>query len=155
MKQSTFKNAELRYGKIVDGKWADEAKWLVTYNVPQEISNVLINSATNKPTSKIYCNKDLLPVLDQAFKNIINRNLVNELKTFDGCFCIRQVRGANSPSTHSYALAIDINKKENELNCIPKLSKELVACFTDAGFDWGGNFSRQDGMHFSYAWEGK
>jgi len=28
------------------------------------------------------------------------------------------------------------------------MSKELVSCFTDAGFDWGGTWERKDGMHF-------
>jgi hypothetical protein len=28
------------------------------------------------------------------------------------------------------------------------MSPELVACFKDAGFDWGGEWSKPDGMHF-------
>ena len=152
MKQSLLE-AEKRYGKIIDGKWSDESKWMVVYTVPLEVSKVLINSSTGKSTNKIYCNKDLVPILNQAFKNVINRNLLQELKTFDGCFMIRSVRGATSPSTHSYGLAIDINKKENELGHTPLMSPELVKCFTDAGFTWGGKFKRMDGMHFSSAWE--
>ena len=31
------------------------------------------------------------------------------------------------------------------------MDKNLVKCFTDAGFGWGGNYSRPDGMHFTLA----
>jgi len=34
------------------------------------------------------------------------------------------------------------------LNKEPQLSKEFVNCFTLAGFDWGGTWTRKDGMHF-------
>jgi len=31
------------------------------------------------------------------------------------------------------------------------MSHELVQCFKDAGFDWGGDWTRPDGMHFQLA----
>ena len=30
----------------------------------------------------------------------------------------------------------------------PTLSAGFVKCFKDAGFDWGGDWSIRDGMHF-------
>jgi hypothetical protein len=45
-------------------------------------------------------------------------------------------------------MAIDVNAFENGLGKKPKLSAGFVKCFTDAGFVWGGNFARLDGMHF-------
>lgn len=151
MKTKTLKEAQARYGEIAYGKWPDEAKWMVTYFVPPDIAPRWHNTASGVSTKKIYLNKDMLPALMQALDNVRARALTKELKTFDGCFSIRQVRGAASLSTHSYGLAIDINAKENALGAEPTMSPELVACFTDAGFTWGGNFRRRDGMHFQLA----
>ena len=40
----------------------------------------------------------------------------------------------------------------NGLGEKPTMPSDFVACFTDAGFGWGGNYSsRKDGMHFTIA----
>lgn len=146
---------EERYGKIENGKWLDESKWMCIFEVPDDVAPNWINSANNQPTRKIYINKDLVVPLTQALTNLKERRRLHELKTFDGCFMIRMVRGSTSdPSTHSYALALDLNAKENPLGGPVNLTPEFVQCFKDAGFDWGGDFKRKDGMHFSFAWEG-
>jgi hypothetical protein len=97
---------------------------------------------------RIYCNRDMIEPLSKAFHNLIQTGHVNELKTWDGCFNIRKKRGLSSMSLHSWGIAIDVNAFENGLNQTPKLSAGFVKCFTDAGFYWGGNFKRRDGMHF-------
>lgn len=97
---------------------------------------------------KIYCNADMVKPLGLAFENIISRGLVDQLKTFNGCFNIRKKFEGKTPSLHSWGVAVDINAAWNGYGKKPTLSKELVACFTEAGFDWGGNWSRPDGMHF-------
>jgi len=97
---------------------------------------------------RIYCNRDMIQPLAQAFQNLISTGHVNELKTWDGCFNIRKKRGLSSMSLHSWGIAIDVNAFENGLNQTPKLSPGFVKCFTDAGFDWGGTWKRKDGMHF-------
>ena len=120
-----------------------EGKHMVLWDVPNEIN-------TDIPVlpNKIYCNKDLVAPLEKAFRNIIARSLTKEFKTWDGCFNIRTKRGLSSLSLHSWAIAIDINAAWNGLGKQPTMSKELVACFTEAGFDWGGIWTRLDGMHF-------
>jgi hypothetical protein len=116
-------------------------KWMVLWDVPTELEIGMI-------PKKIYCNKDMIKPLSQAFKNLIDTGKVNELKTWDGYFNIRKKRGLASMSLHSWGIAIDVNAAWNQLNMEPKLSKEFVKCFTDAGFDWGGTWKRKDGMHF-------
>lgn len=119
-------------------------KFMVLWDVPTELEHGAI-------PRKIYCNKDIVPLLNQAFKNINYRGLSNQVKTWDGCFNIRKKRGATSMSLHSWGLAIDINAAWNGFGKPPTMSPELVKCFTDAGFDWGGKWSRPDGMHFQIA----
>ena len=100
---------------------------------------------------KVYCNKDLEKPLEIAFTNIVSRKLVDQVKTWDGCFNIRKKKSNSTPSLHSWGLAIDINAAWNGYNKPVTMSKELVQCFKDAGFDWGGDWIIKDGMHFQLA----
>lgn len=120
-------------------------KHLVLWDVPTALEIGVI-------PKRIYCNSIMITPLSQAFQNLINRGHVAELKTWDGCFNIRYQRGSRTKaSLHSWAIAIDVNAFENGLGKEPKLSAGFVKCFTDAGFDWGGNWKRKDGMHFQLA----
>ena len=127
-------------------KYGDPTKEsnMILWDVPTELEIGVI-------PKRLYCNKDLVAPLTQAFKNLIATGKVSELKTWDGCFCIRNKRGLGSMSLHSWGLAIDVNAAWNQLNMTPTLSPEFVKCFTDAGFDWGGTWERKDGMHFQLA----
>jgi len=42
---------------------------------------------------RIYCNKLLINPLAQAFESLITTCAIDELKTYDGCFQIRPIRG--------------------------------------------------------------
>jgi len=97
---------------------------------------------------RIYCNKDLSGPLSHAFRNLIDRGIVGQLKTWDGCFNIRKKRGGATSSLHSWGIAIDVNAAWNGFGKTPTMSPEMVKCFTDAGFDWGGTWKKPDGMHF-------
>jgi hypothetical protein len=102
-----------------------------------------------KIPKKVYCNSDLVAPLERAFRNVVGRGLVDQLHTWDGCFSVRRKRGGSSyMSLHSWGVAIDLNAKENCMGHKPKLSPEFVACFTDAGLEWGGKWHTPDGMHF-------
>ena len=129
-------------------KWGDpasnEGKFMVVWDVPADREHGAI-------PKKIYCNRAMVAPLDQAFKNINDRGLAAQVKTYDGCFNIRKKRGATSSSLHSWGIAIDINAAWNQFGKPPTMSAELVKCFTDAGFDWGGKWSKPDGMHFQLA----
>ena len=133
-------------------------KYLVLWDVPNQLEIGVI-------PKRIYCNKDIIQPLTQAFSALISTGAVKELKTWDGCWNFRPIRGYEKRyqtlmsqgkvdqairllSIHSWACAIDVNAAENGLNRPPKLSKKFVKCFKDAGFIWGGDFSRPDGMHF-------
>jgi len=119
----------------------DEGKYMVMWDVPPTLEIGVI-------PKRLYCNKLMIQPLTTAFSNLISRNVVQELKTWDGCFNIRKKRGLASMSLHSWGLAIDVNAAWNGLGMESKLSPEFVKCFTDAGFHWGGQWSRKDPMHF-------
>ena len=124
-------------------KYGDPTKEssMTLWDVPKELEIGVL-------PKRLYCNKDMILPLTKAFKNLISTGCVKELKTWDGCFNIRKKRGLGSMSLHSWGIAIDVNAAWNGLNKEPQLSKEFVNCFTLAGFDWGGTWTRKDGMHF-------
>jgi hypothetical protein len=119
----------------------DEGLYMVMWDVPTELEIGVI-------PKRLYCNKAIVAPLTQAFKNLISTGFVKELKTWDGCFNVRKKRGLASMSLHSWGVAIDVNAAWNGLGKTPVLSAGFVKCFTDAGFDWGGTWTRKDGMHF-------
>ena len=119
----------------------NEAKFMRLITVPTDTRGGAI-------PAKIYCNVDMAVPILRAIRNIVQRGLANQVLSWDGCFCIRNTRNGQSPSLHSWGVAVDINQGTNKLGHTPSMSPELVKCFTDEGFDWGGAWSTPDGMHF-------
>jgi hypothetical protein len=149
----TFVEAVKRYGPIVNGKWPGEPKWMTIYKTPKWFADQVINSATGKKCQRIYMNRDMVLMLEKALELLVERGVSHELKTFDGCYQIRSIRGkVGIVSAHSYGIALDFNAKENPLNGNVTFSKEFLQCFEEAGFTLGANFARKDGMHFSLGW---
>lgn len=132
----------------------EAGKHLIMWDVPSELEIGVI-------PKRIFCNKEIIEPLGKAFASLISTGAVNELKTWDGCYNFRPIRGYEKKwaatknvkylSVHSWGAAIDVNAFENGLGVVPKLSPEFVKCFTDNNFDWGGNWKRLDGMHFQIA----
>ena len=149
----TEKQALLHFGK--PGR--HEEKYMFNWTVPSflrfpftHVRNTALG--TRGFPTKIYLNKSLEMPLATALWHLITRQLPDELRTWDGCYMIRNSRGLNTWSLHSWGLAIDVNASSNRLGQKPKLSDNFVKCFTDAGFDWGGHWQRPDGMHFQLGW---
>jgi hypothetical protein len=99
--------------------------------------------------------------LDQAFQRIwkecnFDQKTVDKhgLSDFCGSYVHRKIRGRENErdawSSHAYGAAIDIHADGNELgNKHGNMPAFAVAAFEDAGFRWGGRYTkRQDWMHF-------
>ena len=132
---------------------ATQSKHFELWLVPKDIQDAFKHTrftllGTIGFPKKIFINKDFRPVLEKALRNVIERGLTQELKTWDGCFIIRKKVEGSSMSLHSWAIAIDVNREENDYGKKPKLTPAFVKCFTDAGCDWGGTWKTADGMHF-------
>ena len=105
--------------------------------------------------------KKAIKQLDQAFQRIwkecnYDQKTVDKhgLSDFCGSYVHRKIRGRESErdawSSHAYGAAIDIHADGNELgNKHGNMPAFAVAAFEDAGFRWGGRYTkRQDWMHF-------
>ena len=147
------------YNKYGDPELLEtQMKWMLTWQVPDDIQKAFAHVrfsavGTIGFPKKIFLNKDMQAPLEKALRNVIGRGLAQEMKTWDGCFIIRQKRGLKSMSLHSWGIACDINASENRMGQKPKLTPAFVKCFKDEAFDWGGDWqgSRTDGMHFQLA----
>lgn len=159
MKCTTLEMAIERYGHIdlASGIWMGQAQWIQMFQVPDGWFPNWHVMDTGHVVSRVACNVDMHTPLRAALKKVKDLRLEACLKTYDGCFNIRRVRGSAHVSCHAYGLAIDLNAATNPLAGLHgdlSIHPDFVKCFTDEGFDWGGNFkSRKDQMHFSYAWE--
>lgn len=114
---------------------------MILWNVPAEYLVGVI-------PRRIYCNKDIVKPLEKTFENLIITGHIEELKTWDGCYCIRQIRNGKGYSLHSWGIAVDVNAFENQMGTAGKLSIDFIKCFVNAGFINGLSFKRFDPMHF-------
>ena len=120
-------------------------------STPPELNHVFTYKHKTTDNHGFYCNKLLVIPFGNVYKNIVMAGLEQELHTFDGCFNIRNIRGKNSLSTHSWGIAVDHDAALNPLGAESKMHPGIVKCFEGLGFTWGGNWKRKDAMHFQYA----
>jgi hypothetical protein len=72
-----------------------------------------------------------------------------------GCwgYNCRPIGGTNSPSNHSWGLAVDINAPSNpnkEPPIVTDMPPWMPDLWTQYGFRWGGTYSRPDSMHYEF-----
>lgn len=156
----TFQDVVSRYGTPYDSvtnkpsethknEW--EQKWMTLWKGSKFTEATGVAWPSDAPFKRIYCNRELIPCLNNTFLTLIEKDLFKELKTFDGCWNVRPIRGTTDRwSTHSFGVAIDINAKENPLGGPIKFSEEFLQVWRDTGWKCGADFKRLDGMHFQW-----
>jgi hypothetical protein len=111
---------------------------------------------------RIYANKSLVPKLIRVLQELNEKGLIGEIKTWDGLYNVRYMRGSKSVlSRHSWGLAVDLNATWNPLVKVTpqnraamrkkhvKWSEKFLKVWRDNGFDCGADWKdRLDGMHF-------
>lgn len=141
----------------IDREWLKnfEATQMVHWDIPNEI-----NKAIPPLPNKVYVNKLMVVPLENVFRNLIDKNLHGEIKTWDGCFNVRRMRGSKSVSVHAYGLAVDLNAAWNPLkdvgvldrNALRKVFCQWTEAFLDVwrvDFECGADWQkRMDAMHF-------
>jgi len=100
------------------------------------------------PVRTFACHRLAAGPMQAAFDEVHASGLWPLVKDFGGCFNCRKVRGRTGFSTHAWGIAVDFNVAENPLGKPPRMDPRIVAVFKKHGFVWGGDFKRQDGMHY-------
>lgn len=109
------------------------------------------------PARSFLINVDFKRKLEIAFKGLYDAGVHTEIKTYDGCYNDRDVRGSDSTSLHAWACAIDLNAKDNPMTTDPDPVKRhgtwtplFIQIMKSAGIYFGGDWhSRADPMHFA------
>ena len=142
-----------RYGSVsIDADmglvWRDAVKWVKPWKVPESVSLIL---SDGRPVYRIFCKSDIHAPLTEVFDELIWTGHIKEIRSFDGCFNVRWVRGMPGiESFHSWAIALDFNAGQNPLGASSQWSAGFVDIWKAAGWAWGGDFKRKDPMHFEW-----
>jgi len=144
------------YKKYGDPTKNEFIKTLKLWDVPTELEIGAI-------PKRVYCHPDFIAPMERFFTIVKDRNLSDQIITWNGCYEPRPIRGYEEKfkalvkidpngamkylSVHSWACAFDFNAAWNRLGREPTLSKEMIQAIRDAGLVWGGDFKRKDGMH--------
>lgn len=89
--------------------------------------------------------------LELVLQDLDNAGELGLIRTFEGVWNPRLVRGGSTLSSHAYGTSIDVNARENPLGGLPTTDQKRLAEFFEArGWYWGDRFSRRDPMHFEW-----
>jgi hypothetical protein len=130
-----------RYGDPREIGW--DTKWITEWHVHQKFPWF--------PVSNILVHKHFWPMLEKAFGSLEKAGLHTQIRTFNGCFEIRKIRGSKSVlSVHSWGAAIDLNARLNPLGSFGTWDKKFLDIMTKQDIICGQNWDcRKDPMHFS------
>jgi len=103
-----------------------------------------------RPLRSIPCHKLLAPLLMAVLVDLKDSARAHLINTFDGCFVPRHMSWdpARSLSHHSWGVAVDVNARLFPYGSHGKQNAQLIAAFRRRGFEWGGDWSTPDPMHF-------
>ncbi len=74
------------------------------------------------------------------------------LHLLGGGYNFRVMRGSNALSMHAWGCAVDFDPDRNSLgDKTPAMDRRVIEAFAAEGWEWGGAWSRPDGMHFQAA----
>lgn len=108
----------------------------------------------NASVTRVACHILMVPVFTAVFAEIYAAGLWHLLRTFDGIYNCRLIKGSGdkSTSTHSWGISIDLNAATNLQGTDGDMDPRIVGIFESHGFYWGGRFSgnRRDEMHFEF-----
>jgi D-alanyl-D-alanine carboxypeptidase len=130
------------FGDVSDPTF--EAQHVVRFELPYSLYY------GGQPVATTLAHHLAVPHFVKALSGIKAAGLEHLVKNFSGIYARRPIRGrAAHPSTHSWAIAIDLEAERYPLGSMAKFPDEVIRIWKDAGFFYGGDFkSRKDPMHF-------
>ena len=144
-----YGNPDLDGDFMLDTSFVDHNLAIFDFPFPMKLSWNPIKTAR-----RFQAHANIGAVMADALKEIMDHKgwqylIDNQFDYYGGCFAFRLMRGRQELSTHSWAIAIDINPHIAPLGGDPAGQPVfIVKAFERRGFEWGGRWSRPDPMHF-------
>jgi hypothetical protein len=147
---------EAKYGKANK----TGAGYLVTLQLPYPM---FLNWSSSETINSFQCHKLVHDRLKAIFTEILEVYGIDKIKElqlddYGGCFNYRLMRGGTKLSTHSWAIAIDLDPDRNLLKETSKTArfarpeyKPMIDIFYKHGFESLGREKNFDFMHFQTA----
>jgi hypothetical protein len=109
-----------------------------------------IVTATVPILGRVTCHRLMIPQLTGALAEVQREGLASTIHTYDGCYVPRFIESnpTHAISLHTWGIAIDIDASTNERGTKGTMDPRVVQIFKQWGFDWGGDWSYTDPMHF-------
>jgi hypothetical protein len=130
------------YTPHADGTVTPDPSWVSAY----------IRRETVPIIGSVTCNKGMLPQLQAALTEVVQRGLSSSIhpSEYGGCYVPRFIAHdpAKGLSLHSWGMAVDLNVPGNERGTVGQMDRRVVAIFKKWGFAWGGDWNYTDPMHF-------
>lgn len=101
------------------------------------------------PVKKIGVHRAIHPHLRAALLTLVDEGFESAFVSFGGGWNVRNKRGQNELSIHSWGAAFDFNPLTNQMGGESHMDPDVVAIMEWHGFYWGGRFN--DPMHFQFA----
>lgn len=100
---------------------------------------------------KVVVRTELAPLVKELLARTKAMGYMMHAASTGGYNC-RYISGTSTPSNHAYARAVDINWNENphSYTFTSTIPPKVVKMWMNAGFYWGGHYSKPDTMHFEY-----
>lgn len=100
---------------------------------------------------KVVVRTELAPLVKELLARTKAMGYTMHAASTGGYNC-RYISGTTTPSNHAYARAVDINWNENphSYTFTSTIPPKVVKMWMNAGFYWGGHYSKPDTMHFEY-----
>lgn len=141
------------FGKPNYQEWAQE--WVVWIDLSAFINDLSkVKQFHYKGKFGFFGNKIIEMPMITVLEELKEKDILQEIKTFGGCFNIRPMKGRVIPSVHSFALAVDFNADKNPFGWDGyDWSPTFAEIWTKHGWEWGYIWDKPvDSMHFQWCW---
>ena len=128
---------------IVAGDW-------ILHNISRLEAPFPLRDGSARQVLSIPCHAGIADQLEAVLVELRCNALTHLINSFDGCWVTRHMSWdpGRALSHHSWGIAVDVNARRFPYGSKDKQDSRLIAAFRRHGFEWGGNWSTPDPMHF-------
>lgn len=130
-------------------EWEDEI--LVSIPLPFPLRYYWGKGASDFAVSKsLRVHKMAAEVFTLTLECVQREGLAGFVDHHGGAYAFRQKRGSAKLSTHVWALAHDLNPRDNPMGAPGNMNADVIAIYAAHGWTWGGTWigKKCDPMHF-------